>query len=228
MAALSFLETTLRTVVFVDGYNLYYGLLRRSKFKWLDLFKLFNEHVLTSDANLIQIRYYTSPVLGRMCDSVESPARQRRYIQALSSSHAGLITIVQGKIVVSRPYLRLVSRLPEAPEVDKVQVFNFNEKKTDVNIAVDMLNGAWLGQFDQAVLCSNDSDLEAALALIRQHIPKIRLGLVAPIYKEDSRHMSHDLIRHVHWSKVLSVEHIKLSQFPDQIPGTSLRKPDIW
>lgn len=35
-----FLESDLRTFVYVDGYNLYYGLLRKTKFKWLDLFAL--------------------------------------------------------------------------------------------------------------------------------------------------------------------------------------------
>jgi hypothetical protein len=30
----------------VDGYNLYYGLLRGTKLKWLDLVALFESHVL--------------------------------------------------------------------------------------------------------------------------------------------------------------------------------------
>jgi hypothetical protein len=44
-----------------------------------------------------------------------------------------------------------------------------------------MLNGAWKGEFEQVVVCSNDSDLEAAFASIRKYHPQIRLGLVAPI-----------------------------------------------
>jgi hypothetical protein len=65
----------LRTVVYVDGYNLYYGLLRKTTLKWLDLFALFRDHVLDHEVELIQVRYYTAPVLGRMCDSLYS--RQR-------------------------------------------------------------------------------------------------------------------------------------------------------
>ena len=56
----------LRKVVYVDGYNLYYGLLRKSKLKWLDLYSLFNDHVLDDQANLQEIRYYTAPVLERI------------------------------------------------------------------------------------------------------------------------------------------------------------------
>lgn len=73
----------LRTIVYVDGYNLYYGLLRKSKLKWLDLYSLFNEHVLDDRASLLQVRYYTAPVLGRMSDDSRSTQRQRNYLQAL-------------------------------------------------------------------------------------------------------------------------------------------------
>ena len=38
----------MRTVVYVDGYNLYYGLLRNTTLKWLDLVALFRNHVLAT------------------------------------------------------------------------------------------------------------------------------------------------------------------------------------
>ncbi|MDH4376612.1 MAG: hypothetical protein QE494_09955 [Ramlibacter sp.] len=56
----------MRTVVYIDGYNLYYGLLRGTKFKWLDVVVLFQEHVLDSAAELVDARYYTAPVLARI------------------------------------------------------------------------------------------------------------------------------------------------------------------
>ena len=71
----------MKTIVYVDGYNLYYGLLRRSPYKWLDLFTLFQTHVL-QDAEVIEVRYYTAPVLARMCDDARSPQRQRTYLPA--------------------------------------------------------------------------------------------------------------------------------------------------
>ena len=66
----------MRTVVYVDGYNLYYGLLRKTTLKWLDLFALFRDHVLDHEVELIQMRYYTAPVLGRMCDPVRDKPRR--------------------------------------------------------------------------------------------------------------------------------------------------------
>ena len=119
----------MRTIVYVDGYNLYYGLLRKSKLKWLDLLSLFEGHVLDQNADLVEVRYYTAPVLGRMSDDGESPQRQRRYLQALRKMHPSRLTIVEGRILASTPFQRLVSPIPEAPHLSKVQVFDFNEKR---------------------------------------------------------------------------------------------------
>ncbi len=218
----------LRTIVFVDGYNLYYGLLRKSKLKWLDLYSLFNEHVLDDRANLLQVRYYTAPVLGRMSDDSRSTQRQRTYLQALRKMYPEKLVIVEGKILATTPFQRLVHPIPEVPHLEKVQVFDFNEKKTDVNLASDMLAGAWTNAFDQAVLCSNDSDLEGAFSTIKRYLPHIRLGLVAPILGEDHRHISKDLSTHADWSKILSPVHLKNSQLPERIPSSRLCKPDTW
>lgn len=218
----------MRTVVYVDGYNLYYGLLRKTTLKWLDLFALFRDHVLDREVELIEVRYYTAPVLGRMCDDQESPQRQRQYLQALRKMYPTQITIIEGKIVATTPFQRLVTAIAEAPGLQKVQVYAFNEKKTDVNLAADLIAGAWTGAYEQAVVCSNDTDLEAALATVRRYHPHIRLGLVAPIPGDDHRRISRDLSQHVHWHKLLSRVHLRNAQLPDRIPGTALRKPKTW
>lgn len=218
----------MRTIVYVDGYNLYYGLLRKSNLKWLDLFALFNDHVLDDAAQLVEVRYYTAPVLGRMSDSEESPQRQRLYLQALRKHRPQGLTIVEGKIMASTPFQRLYKPIPEAPHLTKVQVYDFNEKKTDVNLASDMLAGAWTNAYDQVVLCSNDSDLEGALATIRRYHPTIRIGLVAPIPSTDHRHIATDLSQYADWSKILSPVHIQNSQLPDRIPNSRLKKPETW
>lgn len=218
----------LKTVVYIDGYNLYYGLLKGSTNKWLDLYKLFNDFVLDDKAELLEIRYYTAPVLSKMSDNPSSSQRQRTYLQALRKMSPQKIKIIEGKIVDSTPYLRLVNPLPDSPEIKKVQVFHFVEKKTDVNIAADMLSDAWMEKCDQIVLCSNDSDHQASLAAIKTHKPSIRVGLVAPICGEDHRKISGDLAKFSDWKKILSPVHISNSQLPNKIPFTSIVKPDGW
>lgn len=227
-AALPFLGIQLRTIVYIDGYNLYYGLVRRTKLKWLDVVALFRDHVLDSSAQLVEVRYYTAPVLARMSDDAKSPQRQRIYLQALRKMNPETLKIIEGRIVASKPYQRLVKRIDAAPDLDKVQVYDFNEKKTDVNIATDLITGAWTGAYEQAVICCNDTDIEAALASVRLHHPHLRLGLVAPIPETDHRHISSDLKQHVHWYKTLSKTHIVNAQLPVRIPNSIIRRPDEW
>lgn len=218
----------MRTIAYIDGYNLYYGLLRKSQYKWLDVYALFRDQALNQSSDLVEVRYYTAPMLGKMSDDLESPIRQRRYLQALRKMHPIGLTLIEGRIVASTPFQRLIRPIPEAPHLQKVQVLDFNEKKTDVNIASDMINGAWLKTYDQAVLCSNYSDLEGALRSIKEHHPHIRIGLVAPISGDDPRKISSDLARFSDWKKILSATHLSRSQLPDRIPSSHLSKPAAW
>jgi len=218
----------IKTIVYIDGYNLYYGLLRKSKLKWLDIVRLFSECILDKNAELIQVRYYTAPVLGRMSDDPMSTQRQRLYLQALRKMYPNCLEIIQGKILATTPYQRLVRPITEVPELKIVQVYDFNEKKTDVNLASDLITGAFTGVCEQAVVCSNDSDLEGALAAVKRHQPHLRIGVVAPIQSKNHRHISGDLIRHSDWVKILSVSHATASQLPSKIPGSKIQKPNTW
>ena len=71
----------MKTIVYVDGLNLYYGSLRGTAFKWLDLYALFRDNVLEADADVDQIRYYTAPTKA---DDPTSPQRQQRSFAAMT------------------------------------------------------------------------------------------------------------------------------------------------
>lgn len=216
----------LKTIVYIDGYNLYYGVLRRTPFKWLDVVKLFSEHLLDSSASeVVEVRYYTAPILGVMCDDAESPARQRSYLQALSKLHGERLQIVQGKLQASQPKKRPVEPI-EGYEL--VKIHDFEEKKTDVSIAVDMLADVWTGRCEQIVLCTNDTDQEPALAKIKQHHPHVKIGLVAPVPSHDSRYISKSLVSYSDWHKLIAPIHLAKSQLPEKIPHTSIKKPKAW
>ena len=220
--------SNLRTIVYVDGYNLYYGLLRRSAFKWLDLYRLFQDHVLELGTEVVEVRYYTAPVLSRMADDPESPQRQRSYLQALRKMPPNRVTVIEGKIHAATPILRLVNPLLGDPDLKYVKVHDFTEKKTDVNLAADLITGAWTGAYEQAIICSNDTDLEGALRVVKLHHPSVHIGLVVPIPSNDTRKIAADLKQYADWSKVLSPVHLKNAQLPDKIPGTAIRRPEGW
>ena len=98
----------MKTIVYIDGLNLYYAALRGTTFKWLDPYSLFQNHVLGSGSDVAMVRYYTAPAKLSSSDDPASPQRQHRYLRALKAHLGGRIDIVQGVIARSTPFLRLV------------------------------------------------------------------------------------------------------------------------
>lgn len=217
----------MRTIAYIDGYNLYYGAIRHTAYKWLDIFELFNTHILLPETELLEVRYYTAPVLGSLCDDPASPQRQRQYLQALRKLYPEKISIIEGKLIKGSAVLRLADPIPQMPELEKIKVNTLTEKKTDVNIAADMVAAACLDHVDQIVLCSNDSDMEGALKNIRKYCPNVRVGLVAPSLSP-GRHISNDLKQFAHWVKAINVDSLATAQLPVKIPNTSIKKPAHW
>jgi len=117
--------------------------------------------------------------------------------------------------------------MPNAPITNPrtySKVFKTEEKGSDVNLAVHMLNDAWLNKYDCAVLISNDSDLAEPLKIIRNEVGK-KIGLIFPAVKG---HPSKELQKHAHFIKRIRIGVLQNSQLPIQIPGTKLTKPKSW
>ena len=70
----------MRTRVYVDGLNLYYGALKRTPYKWLDLACLCTK-LLPAECKVEKIRYFTAHVSG--ISDRSAPARQQVYLNAL-------------------------------------------------------------------------------------------------------------------------------------------------
>ena len=97
------------------------------------------------------------------------------------------------------------------------------EKGSDVNLAVHLLNDGWLDAYDCGVVVSNDSDIAEAMRLVRQQREK-RIGLVTPGTGRPSR----QLMAHADFSRHVRANGLRHSQLPDPIPGTSIRRPAGW
>lgn len=216
----------MRTRVYVDGFNLFYGALSGTSYKWLDLFDLFQNHVLDASAVVEQVCYYTAPIKASAADDKQAPIRQQKYLRALRAYRPAQIIIREGFIQRSTPALRLAERFDGFKIGQPIRVFQFSEKQTDVNLAADLISDAWKGLMEQAVVCSNDSDLAGALEAVRRDQPALKLGVVAPV--GDVRFISGDLKHHADWHKPLSSAHLQAAQLPSKIPGTPLTCPEDW
>ena len=70
-----------RTIIYIDGFNLYYGCLKNSPYKWLDLKSLFT-NLLDSSHEIVKIKYYTAHISSRSGNN-DSMLRQKYYLQAI-------------------------------------------------------------------------------------------------------------------------------------------------
>jgi hypothetical protein len=73
----------MRAIVYVDGFNLYYGALKATPYRWLDLEALCTRLLPRDEISLI--RYFTAPVTARPSDP-DQPQRQQTYLRALRTS----------------------------------------------------------------------------------------------------------------------------------------------
>ncbi|WOV90237.1 MAG: NYN domain-containing protein [Candidatus Zeuxoniibacter abyssi] len=160
----------MRTSIYIDGFNLYYRV-KGTDYKWLDLMALC-QNLLDRQHAIDTINYYTTKVEGRKKDP-RKPERQGIYWRALQKY------IPQLRIKLGLFQQRKVM-MPRADNEEKfVYVIRTEEKGTDVNLAVNLLNDMWLDKYDCAVIISNDSDLAEAMCLVRKHSEKI-LILIPP------------------------------------------------
>jgi uncharacterized LabA/DUF88 family protein len=205
----------LRTYIYVDGFNLYFRALKDTPYKWLDLKKLFTS-LLGPQNDILAIRYYTALVSGKI--DPHQPIRQKTYLRALES-YIPEVSICYGHFLSHEVPARIAGTNP--PKY--VNIIKNEEKGSDVNIAVHLLNDAWLDKYDCAVLVSNDSDLAEAVKLVKEDHAKI-IGIVNPSQKQPSK----ELIRYATFVKQIRHGLLAASQLPDNIPGTSLHKPKTW
>ena len=117
--ASAFLESGLRTNVYVDGFNLYYGALRKTPHRWVNLDSLFQ--LLLPKNTIQEIKYFTALVSARPNDPSQ-PQRQQLYLRALAtlpkvSVHLGhfLVHEVTMPLVVAPGQPQQYARVPRRP-----------------------------------------------------------------------------------------------------------------
>lgn len=216
---LLFIGVALRTSIYIDGYNLYYGCLRKTPYKWLDLKSLLTK-VLQESNEIVKIKYFTAKVTSRPGNPT-APIHQQSYIRALEA-YIPEIEVIYGYHLSNTVSMRLA--VPNNGQ-KYVDVIKTEEKGSDVNIALHLLNDAWKDEYDCAVLVSNDSDIAQALMMAKER--KKLIGLITP-GKKDDRPTSVQLKTHADFVRRINTGALASSQLPDIIPGTKIHKPKDW
>lgn len=215
----------MRTFVYIDGFNLYFRLLRdRPQFKWLDVVRLCRD-VLSTKNVVSKVNYYTARVSGRL--DAGAPARQHAYLEALKSLPE--ISIHYGNFLIAEKWAGLVHPPETRPTVvfpqpwpSVVKVVKTEEKGSDVNLASHLVRDAYLDAFDVAAVLSNDTDLVEPIRIVVQQVKK-PVGLISPVPKPAT-----GLLRAVQFVRHIRDHHLRRAQLPTQIPGTRLVRPAAW
>ena len=147
-----------KVIVYVDGFNFYYGLkgdLKWKRYYWLDIVKFF-EKFMKPDQELIKVKYFSARP-----DNQEKNARQYAFFQA--NMENSRFQLILGK------YLK-----------KKITCFNcgniintYEEKESDVRIATQIVSDSYEKNCDIAIVVSADSDMIPSVELAKQAGQKV-------------------------------------------------------
>jgi len=207
----------MRTHVYVDGFNLYYGCVKGTPYKWLDLEELCRRLLPRNDVRAIKC--FTARVDSRPGDPGQA-TRQELYFRALR-------TLPTVEIVLGH-FLSNTINLPLADGSGFARVLKTEEKGSDVNLATHLIHDAHRGVIDCAVVVSNDSDLAEPMRIVRDEL-KLVVGLISPTTKRD-RHPSRQLKNCSTFMKSVRKSALEHSQFPVTLKDSkgTIRRPAAW
>ena len=135
----------MNTVLYIDGFNLYYGCLRHSPYKWLNP-AVMAGHLLPGHT-ITAVRYFSANISARP-EALDQPIRQQMYFRALRTLPG--LTIQLGYFKAHEVAMKLVHPRPNGPPT--AWVWRTDEKGSDVNLATQLL-------VDAAELASSESAL---------------------------------------------------------------------
>jgi len=215
-----------RTIAYVDGYNLYYGLLKGTSWKWLDL-EAFVKAQLRDDHEILVVKYFTAPIKTYPHDTA-AVDRQKIYLQALSASgrtnvHLGYYSKNATLFPAYDEECKNCEKNPQ--EKGMLRVVKLEEKQSDVNIACAMLTDAFNDVADSFVLVSGDTDFITPVSILRKKLKKNVIVLNPHTRRSD-------LERFASYYRDIPRDLPARCQLPDAIPvgthGNMIRRPAAW
>lgn len=201
-----------RVRAYIDGFNLYHGTQDRYglSFHWLDP-QVLARCLLRRGQRLERVSYFTA----RLREQHPGRHRQDTHLQAITA-HCPGVTIIEGRFQEKSITCRACA----------ARWNTYEEKETDVSLAVSVVEDTALDQFDVALVVSADSDMVPAIRAVRRLRPRKRVIAVFP-----PRRHSDELARHA--DRVLRIDRTMLnrSQLPVKVvtqTGVELVRPERW
>lgn len=172
----------MKTNIYVDGFNFYYGCIKNTPYHWLNLAKMCKFLLPNDDIHCI--KYFTALVTARRNDP-DKPLRQQTFLRALK-------TIPNLEIILGTFLSHEVTMPLAPPNKGYAKVIKTEEKGSDVNIATHLLVDGFRDDYELAVIVSNDSDLLEPIKFVTRELGK-PVGLLNP-HKHPSVELSHNAL----------------------------------
>lgn len=208
----------MKTIVYVDDFNLYYGAVKDTPYKWLDV-RALSQILLRPENVIVGIKYFTARVQPRSGDP-DQPTRQQTYLRALRTIPN--LDVIYGHFLSHVVWMPLANPVPgQKPYAEIVKT---EEKGSDVNLASHMLVDAVDNAFDCAVIISGDSDLKTPAQLVQSRYHKM-VGVLNP-----QKIRCQALETTAHFYKHIRESALASSQFPPVLTDRvgTFHKPSSW
>lgn len=208
----------IRCCVYVDGFNLYYGALKGTAYKWLNIRDLC-ERLAPHDFVVGTVKYFTAQIIPRPGDP-DQGVRQQMLFRALRTVPD--FEIILGKFYSHPKWMRLVNPAPGVSPY--VNVIKTEEKGSDVNLATHLLVDGFKDKYDAAMVITNDTDLLEPIRVVRNELGK-KVGLLSPYPKAN-----HTLRMAVNFVKPIRDGALRAAQFPNTLSDSTgpIVKPASW
>jgi len=204
----------MKTIVYVDGFNLYYGAVKGTPYRWLNIARMCD--LLLPHDRVHQIKYFTALVNPRPHDP-DQRLRQETYLRALATLPN--FSTIFGYFLTHEVTMPLAGGKGGYANVIKTE-----EKGSDVNIATHLLVDGFKNAFELAVVVSNDSDLLLPIRFVVEELKK-PVGLLNP-----QKHPSVELTKYATFVRHIRANVLKKSLLPLTLTDANgtFSKPASW
>ena len=207
----------MKTWVYVDGFNLYYGALKDTPNKWLDLSRM--SALLLPGYQITKIKYFAARERSRR-RSGQTHVPTNLFSRLENPSD---LNIVLGRFLAHDVMMPLAQ--PAVGGSKFAKVVKTEEKGSDVNIAAHLINDGYKKEYEAAVLVTNDSDLLEPIRIVR-----LELGLPVGLLNPQKHTTSKVLAQQASFVKQIRQGVLAASQFPDMLTDVhgAFHKPASW
>lgn len=205
-----------RAIVYIDGFNLYHGAVKGTDVKWLDIQTYFER--LRWQDDVVQIHYFTARVNG------DARRRQEALLRAFFTLPK--VNVVEGRYKTKR----VTCRTTACSHAGERRFTTWEEKRTDVNIAVQMMDDAYRNLCDMFIVVSGDSDLVPPILRIKERFPNKKVVVYVPA-RDAARGAATEIRTAADRDALLPIGLLKKCLLPTRLPdgaGGFIEKPEEW